>query len=66
VTAGAALGFLPVMQARALAGLTEALPPRPDWDTPLWLVTHVDLHRTPRIQLFLKALKDDLKRGGLD
>ncbi len=66
VTAGAALGFLPVMQARTLAGLTEALPPRPDWDTTLWLVTHVDLHRTPRIQLFLAALKDDLKRVGLD
>lgn len=66
VLAGAALGFLPVMQARAMAGLAEALPPRSDWNSPLWLVTHVDLHRTPRIQLFLKALKDDLKRAGQD
>jgi len=66
IAAGAVLGFLPAMQARAAEGLIEVLPSRPDWETPLWLVTHVDLHRTPRIQVFLKALKDDAKRCGMD
>lgn len=58
VRSGAGLGFLTVMQARAIGGLVEVLPPRPEWETALWLVTHVDLHRLPRIQLFLRAVKD--------
>jgi DNA-binding transcriptional LysR family regulator len=58
IRSGAGLGFLPVMQARAMGGLIEALPPRTEWETALWLVTHVDLHRSRRIQLFLKAVKD--------
>lgn len=66
IASGAALGFLPVLQAQVSAGLIEALPSSPDWETPLWLVTHVDLHRTPRIQLFLKALKEDATRCGQD
>ncbi|MCB2117293.1 MAG: LysR family transcriptional regulator [Rhodobacteraceae bacterium] len=66
LVAGAGLGFLPVLQAQGTDGLIEVLPPRPDWETPLWLVTHVDLHRTPRIQLFVKALKDDARLHGLD
>ena len=66
VLRAAALGFIPILKARGMADLVEALPPRSEWDTPLWLVTHVDLHRTPRIQLFVKALKDDAKSCGLD
>ncbi len=65
VTGGAALGFLPVLLARRYPDLVEALPARPEWDSPLWLVTHVDLHRTPRIQLFLKALKEDAQGCGM-
>lgn len=66
IRAGAALGFLPALRGPRAEGLIVAMPCRPDWETPLWLVTHVDLHRTPRIQLFLKALKDDIRRIGLD
>jgi DNA-binding transcriptional LysR family regulator len=33
------------------------MPPRPDWEAPLWLVTHVDLHRTLKVQRFLSHLK---------
>ncbi|MDI3337668.1 LysR family transcriptional regulator [Defluviimonas aestuarii] len=65
VTGGAAIGFLPVLLARRYPDLVEALPQRADWDSPLWLVTHVDLHRTPRIQLFLKALKEDAQGCGM-
>ncbi|MGB3315757.1 MAG: LysR family transcriptional regulator [Albidovulum sp.] len=65
VTGGAAMGFLPVLLARRHPDLIEVLPQRQEWDSPLWLVTHVDLHRTPRIQLFLKALKEDAQGCGM-
>jgi len=57
IEAGAGIGFMPVCQARRYAHLVEVMPPRPDWSSPLWLVTHVDLHRTLKIQAFLTHLK---------
>lgn len=57
VAAGLGLGFLPVIEARARGGLTEVMAPRAEWDAPLWLVTHVDLHRTPKVQAALSAFK---------
>lgn len=57
VLAGAGLGFMSVWQARRHAELIEVLPPRADWEAPLWLVTHVDLHRTLKVQRFLAHLK---------
>ena len=58
---GAGLGFLAAWRARLLPDLVEVLAPRPDWDAPLWLVTHVDLHRTRKVQAFLTALKEAAK-----
>ncbi|PKP69040.1 MAG: LysR family transcriptional regulator [Alphaproteobacteria bacterium HGW-Alphaproteobacteria-4] len=58
IMAGLGLGFLPVLEARGQAGLTEVMGPRPEWSAPLWLVTHVDLHRTPKVQAALRALKE--------
>ena len=63
VLEGAGLGFISVLSARRVPGLVEALPHRAEWDVPLWLVTHVDLHRTPRVQSFVKALREDAQRG---
>ncbi len=63
VGAGIGLGFLSVLAARRDPALIEALPHRPDWDSTLWLVTHVDLNRTPRIQSFVKALREDARKG---
>jgi hypothetical protein len=37
--------------------LVQVLPPRPEWEVPLWLVTHVDLHRTAKVQAVVGALK---------
>lgn len=61
VLAGAGIGFLPVLEARANPDLVEILPPQEDWASPLWLVTHVDLHRTNKVQAFLNFLKDASK-----
>ena len=54
---------LSLLSARTDPGLIEALPHRAEWDSTLWLVTHVDLHRTPRVQSFVKALREDAHRG---
>lgn len=58
VLAGLGLGFLPVHEARKYPDLIEVMPSIPEWDAPLWLVTHVDLHRTLKVQSFLAHLKD--------
>lgn len=58
VQAGAGLGFMPVLEAQRDPNLVQVLPPREEWSSPLWLVTHVDLHRTPKVQAFLRHLKE--------
>ncbi|MEM9436165.1 MAG: LysR family transcriptional regulator [Pseudomonadota bacterium] len=57
VVAGAGIGFLPVKVAERYSNLTKVAGPRPEWSAPLWLVTHVDLHRTAKVQSFLTFLK---------
>lgn len=55
IRAGLGLGFVPV--PLATSDLEQALAPLPEWDVVLWLVTHVDLHRTAKVQAALAALK---------
>jgi DNA-binding transcriptional LysR family regulator len=55
---GAGIGFLSVYRAAEDPDLVEVLPPRLDWEAPLRIVTHVDLHRTRKVQAFLTHLKD--------
>lgn len=64
IGAGAGLGFLGHLEAREVPGLREVLPHRPDWVVPLWLVTHVDLHRTPKVQAALQFLKERARAWG--
>lgn len=61
ILAGAGIGFMPVTQAQHHASLVEVLPREEEWSAPLWLVTHVDLHRTAKVQAFLTFLKDAAK-----
>ena len=58
VIAGAGLGFLAACEASRHAELVEVMAPRDEWSVPLWLVTHVDLHRTTKVQAALSALKE--------
>lgn len=58
VLAGAGIGFLTEWEAARREGLVRVLEPQPDWTAALWLVTHVDLHRTTKVQSFLKFLKE--------
>lgn len=61
VRAGAGLGFMPAYRAEAEADLIEVLAPRDEWDAPIRLVTHVDLHRTRKVQAFVAHLKESAK-----
>lgn len=58
ILAGAGIGFTSVLQAREMPGLVQVMPPREEWAAPLWLVTHMDLHRTTKVQAFLSHLKE--------
>lgn len=58
INAGAGLGFMSRVAASQYPELIEVMPPRPEWASNLWLVTHVDLHRTLKVQRFLAYLKE--------
>ncbi len=55
---GAGLGFLPVWAVRDSEPLTQVMAPREDWAINVRLITHVDLHRTTKVQTFLRFLKE--------
>lgn len=58
VLAGLGIGFSTTW-AEGDCGETEMLfAPRPEWNSQLWLVTHVDLHRTAKVQTFVTFLKE--------
>jgi DNA-binding transcriptional LysR family regulator len=61
VMQGAGIGFMSLFEAAGNPELVEVLPPRPEWDAPLWLVSHVDLHRTRKVQALLAHLKEAAK-----
>lgn len=53
---GIGIGFLGEHDAARTPELIEILPPSEDWSAPIWIVTHVDLHRTEKVQRFLEKL----------
>ena len=57
VRAGLGIGFLPFRIGSTDPDLVEVMPPQSDWEAPLWIVTHVDLHRTLKVQSFLTHLR---------
>lgn len=61
ILAGAGIGFVTKSDLPAHPQLVRVIPDNPDWATPLWLVTHVDLHRTAKVQSFLTFLKEFTK-----
>ena len=61
VLAGAGIGFVQRHLLDRDLGLTEIIAPHEEWETNLWLVTHVDLHRTAKVQAFLTYLKNEIK-----
>lgn len=61
IQAGAGIGFVTVGVAARTPGMVQVMAPQEEWAAHLWLVTHVDLHRTTKVQAFLNFLKDRSK-----
>ena len=58
VCAGMGIGFIADWDRDGTADLVEMLPQMEEWSAPIWLVTHMDLHRTVKVQTFLRHLKE--------
>lgn len=54
---GEGIGFLPMSYARSLQDLEQVMPASPEWQVQSWLVTHMDVHRTTKVQSMLACLK---------
>lgn len=59
IAGGLGLGFL--YGGYVTPDLIEVMPPRPEWEAPTWLVTHVDMHRTPKVQAAVAAIRDVMR-----
>lgn len=57
IKSGAGIGFCPTNQDTSNEDLQEVWPRNENWSVDVWLVTHVDQHRTPKVQAFTKLLK---------
>jgi len=55
--AGLGIGFLPLRVGANNPEVVQVMEPLPEWHSQLWIVTHVDLHRTLKVQSFLNQLK---------
>ena len=59
VKAGIGVGFVPLENAKSDPNLVEVVPRRRAWSVPMWLVTHMDLHRSPKIQAFVEHCRNE-------
>ena len=57
VLAGLGMGFLSDADVVDRTDLHPVLPANEDWHVDLWLVTHVDLHRTNKVQTMLRHIR---------
>ena len=57
VKSGLGIGMIAEHDAEYIDDLVQIAPPQEEWMSNLWIVTHVDLHRTLKVQEFLKFLK---------
>jgi DNA-binding transcriptional LysR family regulator len=55
--AGVGIGFGSAREMSARPDMVRVMPPIPEWTSQLWMVTHVDLHRTLKVQSLLAHLK---------
>lgn len=65
VLSGIGIGFIPDWDRTETDDLVEMLPPLEEWAPKIWLVTHMDLHRTAKVQSFVRFLKDQVKGWGV-
>ncbi|MCT4683179.1 MAG: LysR family transcriptional regulator [Roseicyclus sp.] len=61
VRSGIGIGFIADWDDEGTEGLVEMLPPLEEWSAKIWLVTHMDLHRTAKVQTFVRFLKEKVR-----
>lgn len=66
VRAGVGIGFVSGWDHDNDDELVDVMPPLAEWAAPIWLVTHMDLHRTAKVQSFLQFLKSQVKHWGVE
>ena len=59
VLQGVGIGALTCWEAERHPNLIQLFEPQEEWSAPMWMVTHVDLHRTTKVQAFLSFLKSE-------
>lgn len=62
VEAGIGIGFLPCFIADVRPSLERLGPPKPEFSTDLWLLTHPDLRNSPRVRVFLDFLAGEIAK----
>jgi DNA-binding transcriptional LysR family regulator len=63
---GMGIGFVSSLDLQTNSELVEMLPPLEEWSIKLWLVTHMDLHRTAKVQTVLRFLKEKVAHWPVD
>lgn len=66
VIAGIGIGFIPAWDRNRTGDLVDMLPSLEEWSAKIWLVTHMDLHRTAKVQSFVRHLKQEVKTWPVD
>lgn len=61
ILAGAGIGFISLWEAASCPHLVRVMEPMDEWSGNIWIVTHVDLHRTNKVQSFIRFLKERAK-----
>lgn len=60
---GEGIGFMPFAYAKQFPELFAVVPPKRSWNVQSWLVTHVDVHRSDKIQSMLTCLKAGIAKN---
>jgi DNA-binding transcriptional LysR family regulator len=66
VIAGVGIGFIAGWDHNRTDDLVDMLPPMEEWSAKIWLVTHMDLHRTAKVQSFVRHLKNEVMTWPVD
>ncbi len=62
VDAGAGIGYLPCFIGDARPSLMRLAPPKAEFGSDLWLLTHPDLRHSARVRVFLDFLAAEIAK----
>ncbi|KQI68332.1 LysR family transcriptional regulator [Loktanella sp. 3ANDIMAR09] len=65
ILAGAGIGFMSRLDLLRYPTLVPVVESPDEWSVDVWIVTHVDLHRSKKVQTFVAFLKEWVKKAEL-